>query len=389
MEASSVIYLDNAATSFPKPDVVYETMDRFIRTLGANPGRGGHRLAVEAEAEIDRARLNVARLFNISDHHRIIFTLNGTDALNIAIKGLLGPGDHVITSVLEHNSVSRPLQRLADDGVISLTRLACSAAGYLDPDDVRRTLTPRTRLVALTHASNVLGTVQPIREIGAIVREAGAAFLVDAAQTAGAVPIDVVADHIDLLAFPGHKSLLGPPGTGGLYVRPPIRLRPWREGGTGGDSSSPVQPEAFPFYLEGGTPNTAGIVGLGAGAAWIARTGVERIHEQEQALRSMLVEAVAEDERFVLFGPRAGQPTVAPVSIGLLDVEPQEVGAILDQSFRIAVRCGLHCAPYTHRQLGTFPQGTVRLSPGLFNTEDDLRAAIAALREIAAHSGMA
>jgi cysteine desulfurase family protein len=383
MTTENVIYLDNAATSFPKPPSVYETMDRFLRMLGANPGRAGHRMAVGAEQEIDRVRHGLARTFHAGDHHRIVFTLNCTDALNMGIKGVLREGDHVVTTVLEHNSVSRPLQQMAENGYITLTRLDCSGDGYLDPDAVKQALTPKTKLVVVTHASNVLGTVQPIRAIGAIAREAGVTFMVDAAQTAGALPIDVEADFIDLLAFAGHKSLYGPPGSGGLYVRETVALKPWREGGTGGDSSTAVQPTEFPHYLEGGTPNTVGIAGLGAGVAFIAETGIETIHAHEQKLRNQLRDAVADDDRFKVHGPLNDGKTVAPIALTLKGMQPEDVGSILDQSFHIAVRSGLHCAPYTHRRMETHPGGMLRFSPGFFNTEEDISATIEALREIA------
>lgn len=385
-QPGNTIYLDNAGTSFPKPAIVYETMQRFLRTLGANPGRGGHHMAVGAEAEIDRTRSRLARLFHIRDHQRIVFTLNCTDALNMGIKGLLREGDHVITSILEHNSVSRPLQQLAESGLISLTRLSCSDEGYLDPADVKTALTAATKLVVLTHASNVLGTVQPIREIGALVREEGATFMVDAAQTAGVVPIDVQADCIDLLAFPGHKALYGPPGSGGLYVSEPVELRPWREGGTGGDSSTPVQPREFPYYLEGGTPNTVGIAGLGAGVEFITGQGLDTIREHEERLRSKLAEAFRDDARCVVQGSRGDNPSVAPLSIQVHGLAPEEVGGILDQSFQIAVRSGLHCAPYVHQRMNSFPSGTVRFSPGYFNSESDIGRATEALKEVLDHA---
>src|SRR4051794_23534812 len=261
-----MIYLDNAATSFPKPEPVYQALDRFARTSLANPGRAGHRMALAAEQQLDACRHALNQLFRGEAPERWILTMNCTDGLNLAIKGIVRPGDHVVTTDLEHNSVSRPLRALEKAGVIALTRVA-SEDGYVDPDAIRRAITPATTLVAMTHASNVLGTVQPIEDIAPIVREAGALFLLDAAQTAGVVPLDLREVPIDLLAFPGHKALYGPTGTGALYVGPRTdgRLRPWREGGTGGDSSSPTQPTALPYALEGGTPNVLGVAGLAAG----------------------------------------------------------------------------------------------------------------------------
>ena len=267
-----MIYLDNAATSFPKPELVYQTMDSFARTRLANPGRAGHRMAVEAENALDNARHTLNRFFQGESPDRWVFTLNCTDALNMAIKGVVKPGDHVITSDLEHNSISRPLRALEKAGVITLTRLE-SHDGYLDPEDLHRALTGRTTLVALTHAANVLGTVQPIDLIAPLVREAGALFLLDAAQSVGVIPINLKESAIDLLAFPGHKALYGPTGTGALYVGSRATLRPWREGGTGGDSKHEVQPSELPHLMEGGTPNVLGVAALAAGVSWVAEQG--------------------------------------------------------------------------------------------------------------------
>ena len=276
---SDVIYFDNAATSWPKPPVVAERMGAFLASEAANPGRAGHRMAVGAERMIDGVRKTLTDFVGGTDFHRMIFTMNATDALNIALKGLIRRGDHVITTTLEHNSVSRPLQAMADSGFITLTRVGFSTAtGVIDPADIEKAITAKTRLIAMTHGSNVLGTIQPIEEVGKIAKAHGVRFLVDGAQTLGTVPIHVQRQHIDVLAFPGHKSLLGPTGTGGLYVNTTLALEDihaFREGGTGGDSSSPTQPKLFPYYLEGGTPNTVGIAGLGAAAEYVsaARSG--------------------------------------------------------------------------------------------------------------------
>src|SRR5438477_11277813 len=276
-----MIYLDNAATSFPKPESVYRALDQFARHSLANPGRAGHKMALAAEHALDDARHRLNQFFHGQGPERFIFTLNGTDALNMAFKGVLSEGDHVLTTDLEHNSVSRPLRALELAGRISLTRLRADGGGTVDPDDFRRAITPRTRLIALTHASNVLGTVQPIAAVGRIARENELLFLVDAAQTAGVLPIDVQALHIDLLAFPGHKGLFGPTGTGALYVGPRVGLRAWREGGTGGDSASETQPAELPYFLEGGTPNVLGVAGLIAGLRWIEEHGMDTIHRHE------------------------------------------------------------------------------------------------------------
>ncbi len=384
-----MIYLDNAATSFPKPEVVYQTLDRFARTSLANPGRAGHRMAVEAERALDAARHTLNQFFKGEAPERWIFTHNCTDGLNVAIKGVVCPGDHVITSDLEHNSISRPLEALRKAGVISLSRVA-SEGGYVLPEQIKNAFTSETKLVALSHASNVLGTVQPIEAIASIVRGSDALFLVDAAQTAGVVSIDLRNTPIDMLAFPGHKSLYGPTGTGALYVGPRTdgKIRSWREGGTGGDSSSPSQPAELPYLLEGGTPNVLGIAGLAAGVAWVAEKGPENLRLKEVALLQRVVDWAEALEVYRVAGRWEPSSHVAALSLIAGDaISPQDLAAILDTSFNIAVRPGLHCAPYIHRALGTFPQGTIRLSPGAFNTPDDVQAFIDALSEVTANVG--
>jgi cysteine desulfurase family protein len=381
-----MIYLDNAATSFPKPEVVYQTLDQFARTRLANPGRAGHRMAVEAEQALDAARHTLNQFFRGEDPKRWIFTHNCTDGLNLAIKGVVSPGDHVITTDLEHNSISRPLEALRKAGVISLSRIK-SEQGYVDPEQIKTAIRHETKLVAMTHASNVLGTVQPIEDIAIIVRDAGAFLLVDAAQTAGVVPTDIRAWSIDMLAFPGHKSLYGPTGTGALYVGPRTDgiIRPWREGGTGGDSASPTQPAELPYLLEGGTPNVLGISGLAAGVAWVAEKGPENLLRKELALLQRVVDWVRDTEGWRVAGRWDSAAHVAALSLIVPDsLSPQDVAAILDTSFNIAVRPGLHCAPYVHRAIETFPHGTIRLSPGAFNIPEDVQSFIDALSQIAA-----
>lgn len=377
-----MIYLDNAATSFPKPESVYAEMDRCARTQLANPGRSGHRLALAAERILEDGRHRLNQFFHGAAPERFIITLNGTDALNIAIKGVLNPGDHVVTTDLEHNSVSRPLRALELAGTISLTRVAADASGTIDPEQIRAALTPQTRLVALTHASNVLGTVQPIGDVGRIVREHGALFLVDAAQTAGVIPIDIAAQSIDLLAFPGHKSLLGPTGTGALYVGDRVNLRAWREGGTGGDSSSETQPRELPFFLEGGTPNVLGIAGLIAGLQFIEERRLDAIHRHEVELIERLWRRLLEFDSVTVFGHRDLARRVGTLSFRADSLAAPELGGILDTAFDIAVRPGLHCAPYVHHSLGTMPDGLVRVSVGPFSTTDDIDRLADALAEI-------
>ena len=308
-----MIYLDNAATSFPKPKRVYERMDQFLREEAANPGRSGHRLSVEAEAKVVQARSLLAKFFGAKNPERMIFTLNCTDSLNIAIKGALHDGDHVITTVLEHNSVLRPLNALETAKKITVTKVRPSKDGLVDPNEIKKAFQSNTKLVVLTHASNVIGTIEPIREVGRLVRERGALFLVDAAQTAGVLSIDVERDFIDLLAFPGHKALYGPPGTGGLYVGERAKLVPWREGGTGFNSESQVHPDVFPFVLEGGTPNSVGIVGLKEGVEFILAEGLQKIQAHEQYLVKQLRERLKQVPGTKLYGTHNAAQSVAPV----------------------------------------------------------------------------
>jgi cysteine desulfurase family protein len=377
-----MIYLDNAATSFPKPEAVYQALDCFARQSLANPGRAGHKMALAAEHALDDARHLLNQLFRGEGPERFVFTLNCTDGLNMAFKGVLADGDHVITTDLEHNSVSRPLRKLELDGRITLTRLHADRGGTVDPDDFRKAIRPRTRLIALTHASNVLGTVQPVAEVGRLARECDLLFVVDAAQTAGVLPIDVRAMSIDLLAFPGHKSLLGPTGTGALYVGPRVTLRAWREGGTGGDSASETQPLEFPYFLEGGTPNVLGVAGLAAGVKYVQEQGLDKIHAHEVRLTERLWRRLDEIGGFEVFGHREMSRRVGTLSFRSEALPAAELGGVLDQAFDVAVRPGLHCAPYIHRSLGTFPEGAVRVSPGPFSTEQDIDHLARALAEI-------
>src|SRR5215213_3092451 len=376
------IYLDNAATSFPKPEAVYQAMDRFARSSLANPGRAGHKMALAAEHALDDGRHRLNRFFNGKSPERWVFTLNCTDALNMAFKGVFQAGDHVITSDLEHNSISRPLRAMELANFITLTRLTADGSGTLDPDAIKAAITPKTRLVAVGHASNVIGTVQPIAEIGQVVRERDILFLLDCAQTAGVVPVDVQAMHIDLLALPGHKGLLGPTGTGALYVAPRVKINVWREGGTGGDSSSEVQPKEFPYFLEGGTPNVLGVAGLSAGIQWVESEGVEKIRAHEVGLTERLCRHLDEINGIQVYGHRDAARRVGTLSFRAEALAAPELGGILDEAFDIAVRPGLHCAPYVHRALGTFPDGTVRVSPGPFTTEDDIDRLADALAEV-------
>lgn len=377
-----MIYLDNAATSFPKPDAVYLAMDEYQRNHAANPGRSGHRMAVESEKTIDQVRARLARFFGVSDPSQLIFTLNCTDSLNIAIKGVLKQGDHVITSNLEHNSVSRPLHGLQERGSISLTKIEASPEGYLDPEDFRKAIRHETKMVAITHASNTIGSVQPIGEIGKITRENNLYFLVDAAQSVGMIDIDLERDGVDLLAFPGHKGLYGPQGTGALLLSDRVDLLPWREGGTGKDSESVYQPRDLPFRLEGGTPNGVGIAGLGTGLEFVETETPKKIHKRELQQIKKILDFLTSQKTFTVYGPKNTKARVSPIAFNVEGYDPAEVGSILDENFQIAVRTGLHCAPYIHKQYGCFPEGSVRVSPGYFNTDEHINTLIDALTQM-------
>lgn len=377
-----MIYLDNAATTFPKPEGVYLALDRYARQSLANPGRAGHRMAVEAKRTLDDARLRLTRFINGASPDRLAFAFNGTDALNMAVKGVLKHGDHVITTDLEHNSVSRPLVQMERNGEISLTRVTMDEGGTVRLADIAAAITPKTKLIAVTHASNVLGTVQPVSEIGALCQERGILHLVDAAQTIGVIPIDVRAMNIHLLAFPGHKGLFGPTGTGGLYVAPNVGIRAWREGGTGGDSKSPTQPHEFPYFLEGGTSNVLGIVGMIAGLDYVESRGVDAIHQHEIELCDRLRAKLADRPEYVFVGHSDPKRKVGTLSFRCEMMGSEDLAAILDTSFSICVRAGNHCAPYVHKAVGSYDDGLVRVSPGPFNTEADIDTLAAALIEI-------
>lgn len=374
-------YLDNAATSWPKPETVYQAVDHFMREVGATPGRGGHRREEEAARIADEARAALAKLFHAPDPNGIAFTMNATQAINMALKGLLKQGDHVITSSIEHNAVWRPLKALERRGV-EVTAVPCAQSGSLDPAEVEAAIRPSTRLIAMLHASNVLGTILPVAEIGALARKHNLLFLVDAAQTAGAVPIDMQAMHIDLLAFPGHKGLFAPHGTGGLVVRPGLTLETWIEGGSGTESAPEAMPEALPLRLEAGTQNAVGIAGLLAGVRFVLEQGVERIRAHEMELTALLIEELRGVPGLTVLGPADVSQRTAVVSVTVEGYVPDQLAMVLDEVFDIATRAGLHCAPQAHRTADTLEIGALRFSPGYFNTVDEIHAAAEALKSI-------
>ena len=376
------VYLDNAATSWPKPESVYRAVNRFMRRVGATPGRGGHQREEEAARIADKAREALTQLFNAPAPGGVAFTMNATQAINMALKGALKPGDHVVTSSVEHNAMWRPLKALERGGV-SITAVPCAVDGTLAPADVAKAIRPETRMIAMQHASNVLGTIQPITEIGRIARARGVLFLVDAAQTAGACSIDMEAMHIDLLAFAGHKGLYGPHGTGGLVVRPGVTLETWIEGGSGTQSEPETMPEELPLRLEAGTQNAAGIAGLLAGVRFVLKEGVLNIREHEMALTAQLITALQDLPGLTLLGPADLNRRTAIVSVVIDEYVPDQLAVVLDQVFAVMTRAGLHCAPQAHRTAGTLEQGgALRFSPGFFNTEDEISAAADALHNI-------
>lgn len=380
------IYLDNAATSWPKPQQVYEAVDRCQRDVGAAAGRGVYAEASEASRLVAAARQAVAALLGAGDPRQIVFTFNGTDALNLAIHGALAAGGHVVTTAAEHNSVLRPLRQLEEAGRATVTRVPCSAEGLVDPEEIRRAVRPGTRLVAVTHASNVTGAIQPVADVVQIAHQQGALCLVDAAQTAGELPIDVAALGVDLLAAPGHKGLLGPLGTGLLYLRPGVEahVAPLRQGGTGSQSEQDRQPESLPDRYESGNLNVPGLAGLGAGAAWLAGRGVAPLRRHAERLTARLLAGLGEVPGVRLYGPAAQCQRVAIVSFTLAGFDPQEVAISLDSAYRVQARPGLHCAPGIHRALGTLETGgTVRFSLGPFTTIEDIDTAIQAVAALA------
>lgn len=378
-----VIYLNNAATSWPKPDRVVEKLVWAVTELLATPGRGS--AGVRSERVLFEARETVAHFIGAGDSSRIIFTCNATAALNLAILGLLTPGDHVVTTSMDHNSVARPLARMEDKQGVSVTRVEADREGIVAPTSVLDAVRPETALVILTHASNVTGTIQPVEKISRGLRSGGddrPRLLVDAAQTAGVLPIDVQASGIDMLAVPGHKALYGLSGTGFLYVAPDLVLDPIFEGGTGGQSTLRRQPELLPERYESGTPNIPGIVALGEAVSFIREKGLEEIRRHETALFDLLAGGLVEIPGVTLFGPCDPRLQVAVVSFCLEGMDPAEVGGFLEETMGIQVRVGLHCSPLSHRTIGSFPEGTVRVSPGLFNTEDDVLALVDGVRKI-------
>jgi len=381
-DSSSPIYLDNAATSFPKPPEVTEAMHRLIQDISLSPGRSAHRFSLAASRVIFEARELIADFFGCPDSSRVMFTSNVTEALNVGIFGLLAPGDQVLTTGMEHNSVMRPLRHLEKTRGVRITILPAGSTGAIDPDDIPARLSAKTKLIIINHLSNVTGAVADLAAIGK--RKGEALLMVDAAQSAGIFPLDMEALGIDFLAFTGHKGLFGPTGTGGFLLREGVMVPPLTMGGTGSNSEREEQPQCMPDCHESGTPNTLGIGGLAAGLEFIKKTGRETIRRHEERLNRLLLDGLSQIQGITVHGPPADSGRGSVVSLTMADRSVADLAFLLDRQYGIMARGGLHCAPAAHRSISTFPQGTLRLSPGFFNTEAEIQAVLAALDRISA-----
>lgn len=380
----NMIYLDNAATAWPKPAKMYEFMVEFYRRSGVNPGRSGFDMAISAGNLVEDTRKRLTEFFGgDNDPERLIFAYNATDALNLLINGLVEKGGHVISTNLEHNSVIRPLNHLQREGIAEITYVPFDSQGFVQPDDISAAFKPNTKLVVLNHGSNVIGTIQPLKEIGAVVKEKGALFVVDTSQTAGVIPIDMVGMNIDALAFTGHKALMGPTGIGGACVRNHVDVKHTRAGGTGVRSAYPYHLDEYPYRLEYGTTNLIGIAGLYAGQDWIKEQGIENIRNHEMKLAQKLVDGIRDIEDVILYYCDNLENHLSTISMNIAGEEAGSVGIMLDVDYNIAARTGLQCAPKVHEQMGTIDiHGTVRFSAGAFNTEEHIDKAIEAVKEI-------
>jgi len=380
-----MIYLDNAATSWPKPPEVIKAMTDVLEHAGGNPGRSGHALSIKAARVMYDTREEIARFFNSGDPQRVIFTNNATHAINIALRGLLKAGDRVVVTSMEHNAVMRPLRYLQKRGV-EVHVVPCRESGLIDVADVEKALDVKTRLVVVNHASNVAGTILPVADIAPIAHRAGALLMVDTAQTAGVLSLDTAKTGIDLLAFTGHKGLLGPPGIGGLVIGDRIdtgQIEPLILGGTGSQSEKETQPEYLPDKFESGTPNIVGIAGLQAGLKWIAKRGIEAIRSHEKEITGILIDSLKDTTGIKLYGTLDPALSTAILSITMDNKMVSEAGLALDEEFGIMSRVGLHCAPAAHRTIGSFPEGTIRLAPGVFTSKEDIYRAVQAIKEVA------
>ncbi|WP_296645709.1 aminotransferase class V-fold PLP-dependent enzyme [Romboutsia sp. 13368] len=376
-----MIYLDNAATTFPKPEAVYDAMMDCMKNYCANPGRAGHKLAMKAAREIYDTRENIAKLLNIDNPMNIVFTNNATDSLNLAIKGVVKEGDHIITTSMEHNSVIRPIKALEKIGIEN-TIVKCDEQGFLNIDDLEKAIKPNTKLIVTTHASNVCGTLIDIKSVSEIARKHNVLYLIDASQTLGVYDIDLKDIKADMLAAPGHKGLLGPQGTGILYIREGLSLDILKEGGTGSRSEDLFQPDLVPDKYESGTHNTPGIVGLNEGVKFIFKEGIEKIKKHEEELCKYMLERLEEIPNIKIYGPKDAKKRASVISINIGNMDSGEITFLLDSEYDIATRSGIHCAPLAHKTLDTLEQGAVRFSIGYFNTKEEIDKSIDALKEI-------
>jgi len=380
-EGDMMIYLDNAATTFPKPKSVYENVMKAMKEYGANPGRGSHSMAVKGAKVIYETRELLAELFNLEDPMNVIFTANATDSLNIAIKGVLNPGDHVITTTMEHNSVLRPIMELEKSGV-EHTIVQCEQDGTIEVDKIEKEIKKNTKLIVTTHVSNLTGTIFPVDKIGALCKKHNITYLLDASQSAGVLDIDVQKSNINILAAPGHKGLLGPQGTGILLINTDIEIKSFRQGGTGSESSNFYQPNFYPDKLEAGTHNLPGIAGLNAGVRFILKEGTKSIFSHEKELVDLFIKELQKNPKIEIYGPRSLDQRCGVVTINIIDMDSSEVSYILDSKYNIAVRPGLHCAPLAHKTIGTEKIGAVRFSVGPFSKKSEILSAVKALNEI-------
>jgi cysteine desulfurase family protein len=377
-----IIYLDNAATTFPKPiSILNEMIETYIR-MGVSPGRGSYDLSVEAEEFVNRVRLQISNFFGSNDPSRVIFTYNATDALNLIIQGLIEPGCHVVSSRLEHNSVLRPLHHFQEVGTIHFDLVPFDSQGFIDPEDIARAITSKTRFVILNHGSNVLGTVQPVKKVGALCKERGVPLILDVTQTAGILPIDMEKWGVNVIAFTGHKSLYGPTGIGGLVLDRNLDVRTTRFGGTGVDSDSPIHSQDYPYRLEAGTINLLGVIGLSSGIRCLEKVGLEKLYAQEMSLIKRLWDGLSPLKKVQLYCAQSPENHLPLLTCNIQGMDPEQVSAILDGDFRIATRAGLHCAPLVHQDLGTSPSGGVRFSLGLFNTLEHIDRVVEAMNSI-------
>ena len=376
-----MIYLDNGATTFPKPKVVTDKIMECYLGYAGNPGRSGHKLAMKMDLEIYETREKICKLINGTEVLNVIFTFNATDSLNLAIKGVLEEGDHVITTSMEHNSVLRPLNQLRKDGKIELSIVYADDKGYIDPQKIFEALTPNTKMIVTTHMSNVFGTIVDIKAIGDFCKENNILYLVDASQSIGVLDIDVQEMNIDLLAFPGHKALFGPMGTGALYIKEGIIVKPLKEGGTGSYSHSIDQPDLYPDSLESGTPNGVGIIALGKGIDFINEVGLENIRNHEMSLKNHFIELLKDNEDVILYGTLDDRQG-AVVSLNVKNMDSSEISYILSDEFDIYTRPGFHCAPLAHKTMGTEKLGAIRFSFGYYNTLEEIDKTVEALLNI-------